>query len=109
MNRFPSRMFRWAAIYGVIVLGDLNETRTPLDRLPPPAAAHRVGSIACLERDGFVDAWRCKHPDAIRHPGFTHAIGGARPSQSRIDYVWCKGVPAASLMQVHIQAPRRNQ
>ena len=46
--------------------------------------------------------YRHLHPSAARSPGFTHAIAGLRPSQSRLDYVWCKGCSLASLLQVHI-------
>ena len=92
----------------VVVMGDLNETLTPLDRLPQPAAAPAarvaLSPIARLQREGFLDCYRSMHASAALAPGFTHSVAGARPSQSRIDYVWTKGFGAASLLQTHIDA-----
>src|SRR6185295_14935265 len=35
-------------------------------------------------------------------PGFTHIIEGARPVQSRLDYVWVKGSSRHALLRVDI-------
>ena len=104
-------ILQWSVgVQQVCVMGDLNETHSYLDRLPRPPAAHaaaaalpRLGPIRCLQQDGFLDAWRSMHPSA---PGFTHSITGehARASHSRIDYVWCKGIHAADLLQVQISS-----
>ena len=89
----------------VIVMGDLNETLTVFDRQPqPPAAPAASGTtpISYLINDGYRDAWRTLHPSAQRIPGFTHCISGERKSQSRIDYIWCKGLDAGDMLQMHI-------
>ena len=104
-----AKIVQWSVgMQRVVVMGDLNETLTPLDRLPQPAAAPAVRAalspIACLQREGFLDCYRSMHASAALAPGFTHSVAGARPSQSRIDYVWTKGFSAASLLQIHIDA-----
>jgi hypothetical protein len=88
------------------VLGDLNETLTMHDRQPQSAsaAASPAAPIAHLRDDGFTDVYRHLNPDALLAPGFTHFIDGVRPSRSRIDYIWSKGVPAASLLRARIDA-----
>ena len=102
-------ILRWSIdVQQVIVMGDLNETYSRNDRLPRPAAAAaaRSGPISCLQQEGFIDAWRSKHP---HDDGFTHSITTefARPSHSRIDYVWCKGISAAHVLQVHVSTALR--
>ena len=98
----------------VIVLGDLNETLTPHDRHPRPAAAasHRAADspIQCLVREGFVDAYRIAHSDPARFPGFTHSIrSAARDCSSRIDYIWTLGCSAASVLKTQIDASLHHQ
>ena len=91
----------------VVVMGDLNETRTIFDRQPQPAAAPAASGatpISNMLRDGFMDVWRTLHPSAEHRPGFTHCISGDRRVQSRIDYLWCKGSQRADLLQVHIDS-----
>ena len=92
----------------VIVMGDLNETLTPLDRHPGAAAATAaaplrplaaLSPIRCLVQQGFIDVFRHLHPLS---PGFTHCIAGVRPVQSRLDYIWCKGHSPASLLRISI-------
>ena len=96
-------MERWNALGG-----DLNETLTSWDRLPQPAIAASAARAAALspitrlQREGFLDCYRSMHASAALDPGFTHSIVGARPSQSRIDYIWVKGISLASLLQVQI-------
>jgi exonuclease III/ribonuclease HI len=87
----------------VIVMGDLNETLTPWDRAPRLAAARPAFTpISCMQQEGFTDVYRHVHPSPHAAPGFTHAVPGARPSQSRIDYLWCRGFAPASFQRVGI-------
>jgi hypothetical protein len=85
-------------------MGDLNETLTRWNRLPQPPLSVRAAAapIAHLQDEGFTDVYRHLRPDAALSPGFTHILDGARPSRSRIDFIWCKGVPVAALREVHI-------
>ena len=107
-RKLYATILQWSAgLHAVVVLGDLNETRSRHDRLPlQPARASAVAAAASpmlqLQHDGFTDVYRALHPSAQLSPGFTHILDGARPSQSRIDYIWSKGVSAASLLQCHI-------
>ena len=101
-------LMRWTVgVAQVLVMGDLNETLTPLDRsaplvrLVPPAAS----PLHCLVQQGYTDVWRHLHPAA---PGFTHVLDGLRPSRSRLDYVWSKGIGGASLLHAHISAALRD-
>jgi exonuclease III len=90
----------------VVVMGDLNETLSPFDRLPRPlprhAAAAASSPMQALAADGFTDAWRHLHPSAELQPGFTHARDTPHPSRSRIDYIWLKGFNAAALQRACI-------
>lgn len=103
-------IMRWTlGMQQVIVLGDLNETLTPQDRLPVPAA-RRAGPIDCLAREGFVDVYRSVHPNASLQPGFTHAVDNAvRSTRSRIDYIWTQGFAAASVLRVCIDGKLHEQ
>lgn len=47
-------------------------------------------------------------PSAVSFPGFTHEIDGVRPVRSRLDYLWCNGIDAASIQQVHIDTRLRS-
>ena len=91
----------------VILLGDLNETLTPHDRFPfrarplPARAPAAPSPIQCLPLEGFTDVYRHLHP--VPTAGFTHVISSAaRPSRSRIDYIWTRGCSAASLLRACI-------
>lgn len=91
----------------IIFMGDLNETLTAGDRYPRgglPRARASSKPIHCLVDDNFTDVYRLRHPDALRSPGFTHFIDSliGRCSRSRIDYIWTKGLAAASLLSIHI-------
>lgn len=95
----------------VVLLGDLNETRTPYDRFPLRRADQRPGvarrALQCLIDEGFTDAYRLQHADAQRHPGFTHRINSAVPARctrSRIDYIWTRNVDAADHVRFHIDS-----
>ena len=105
---------RWSVgMQQVVVMGDLNETLTVHDREPPPRsapAASGLTPISYLTQDGYTDVWRALHPSAQLTPGFTHRIDGehARPSQSRIDYLWCKGIDRADLLRVRIDTSLRH-
>ena len=100
-----SEILKWSKeVQQVIVMGDLNETRSHWDREPQPAP--RVGAAAAdsplhsLVAEGYTDVYRHLHPDASASPGFTHTISGVRPSRSRIDFIWCSpDIPVASLLQ----------
>ena len=90
----------------VIVMGDLNETLTPYDRLPlrhRPHASSASPPIHSLQQSGFIDEYRRHHPDAALSPGYTHIYPSAiRPSSSRFDYIWTLGLPAASSRRIAI-------
>ena len=109
-HQLYAELLQWSVgMQQVVLMGDLNETLTSFDRLPRPAAASAASAAAaaptpiqCLVREGFSDVYRTLHPCASRQPGFTHAILGARPVQSRLDYLWCKGVGRGELLQAHV-------
>ena len=110
-----AELLGWSAgMQQVVLLGDLNETLTRWDREPAPApraggpAAAAVSSpLLTLVADGFTDVYRHLHSDAGRNPGFTHVLDGARPSRSRIDYIWCREISSASLLRCEIDASLR--
>jgi len=106
----------WSAgMHQVLLLGDLNETLTLWDREPHSAlraggagaAAAASSPLLTLVVEGYTDVYRHMHPDAVRDPGFTHVLEGARPSRSRIDYIWSKDVSTASLLRCEIDASLR--
>jgi len=107
-----AEFLRWSSgVQQVIVLGDLNETLTRWDRQPQTAlralaagAAAASSPLRTLEADGYTDVFRHLHPNAEASPGFTHTLDGARPSRSRIDYIWSKGMPAASLLRCTVDS-----
>jgi exonuclease III/ribonuclease HI len=108
-----AELLGWAAgMQQVIVLGDLNETLTQWDRQPlsaPRAAAAAVASpLHTLQVEGFTDVFRQLHFDASLTPGFTHLIDGARPSRSRIDYIWTKDVAFGSLLRCEVDNSLRS-
>lgn len=105
---------QWSrGMHQVIVMGDLNETRVAADRASASAAAAaaRASAVAApaskhmdhLDREGFMDVYRQLHPlgSVPAAAAFTHFVPNP-PSASRIDYLWCKGITAASLMQARI-------
>ena len=111
-----AELLGWTAgMQQVVVLGDLNETLTRWDREPQSAlraaggaaAAAAASPLHTLVADGFVDVFRHLHPNAEREPGFTHVLDGARPSRSRIDFIWSKDVAAASLLRCDVDASLR--
>jgi len=109
-HKLYAEMATWTRdVHQVIFMGDLNETLTPQDRYPPLRLARAAAApIGCLAVDGFTDVFRHLHPDAFRSSGFTHHIDSlARPTRSRIDYIWTKGVAAASLLAVRIDSRLR--
>jgi exonuclease III len=104
-NKLYTEIIRWSVdVQQVIVMGDLNETLTRYDRQPRPDAApiHPHSPMRCLIDEGYTDVWRYLHPSAEHQPGFTHVISGARPSRSRLDYLWCKGFNTHTLSEIHI-------
>jgi exonuclease III len=111
-----AEMIRWSAgVTQIVVMGDLNETRSPWERFPRPpdpsvraaAAAALASPLSALQQDGFTDVYRHMHPSAEHSPGFTHVIDGVRPSRSRLDYIWCKGLSAADLLHVQVDPALR--
>jgi exonuclease III len=113
-HQLYAELLQWSVgMQQVLLLGDLNQTCTPWDRRPaPPAPAHAHAHVTpapinCLEQEGFLDAFRIAHPDAMRTPGFTHVQEGARRVQSRLDYIWCKGIGRDAVQQVRIDAQLR--
>ncbi len=108
-HQLYAEMLSWCVgVKQVIVLGDLNETLTPLDRHPPrapPPATAASSPIRCLQQEGFTDVYRQLHPGAAHQPGFTHAIDSRTHSvRSRIDYIWTRGFSAPSLLHASIDA-----
>jgi exonuclease III len=109
-----AELLAWSAgMQQVIVMGDLNETLTRWDRQPSPApragvAAAMASPIHTLQAESFTDVFRQFHPDAALTPGFTHVLDGARPSCSRIDYIWTRDVSAASLLRCEVDASLRS-
>ena len=116
-----AEMLQWTRdIPYVIIMGDLNQTLTRLDRnkqtrdhtqrpssssSSPSSTAASASSpslssssfptsspIHCLIAEHFTDIYRLHHPDASLHPGFTHEIiSDRRCTRSRIDYIWSRG------------------
>lgn len=104
-HRLYAELLRWAVgMHQVVVMGDLNETLTALDRSPRPAArVAAVSPISNLQQEGFTDVWRHLYPSAAIHPGFTHASDSIiRSTRSRIDYIWTRGVPAACILHSRV-------
>ena len=113
-----TELLSWARdVQMVMLLGDLNETLTPLDRTPAPAASSdaarrarssAMGTIGTLPASSFVDEFRRLHPDVAVAPGHTHAVRSVtRSSSSRIDYVWTRGIDAACVRHVRIDTSLR--
>ncbi|HVW99389.1 MAG TPA: reverse transcriptase domain-containing protein, partial [Candidatus Babeliaceae bacterium] len=96
----------------IIVLGDLNETVTSMDRYPISHLRHPHQSpanpIQHLIRDNFIDVYRTLYPNIQINPGFTHFIQGSRMIRSRLDYIWCKGINKESVLQIHIDSRLRS-
>ena len=94
----------------VIVMGDLNQTYAAHDRYPalPPgrlASAHAASTIRSLIDDHYTDVYRLLHPDVRRSAGFTHLIHSlVRPSRSRIDYIWTRGISHRSLLSCQVDS-----
>jgi exonuclease III len=107
-----AELLQWSVgMQQVLLLGDLNQTCAPWDRLPAPAAPARglhatPAPINTLEHEGFVDAFRVLHPDGARTPAYTHVLEGAR-KQSRLDYIWCKGLAPEDVQRVRIDTRLR--
>ena len=107
-----NEMTQWALnMPRVIVMGDLNQTMTPADRIPhplthhhsSPAAALAASPIQCLQHERFTDAYRLLHPHAAHSPGFTHEIMSERRHiRSRIDYIWTRGYDPLSHISINI-------
>lgn len=53
-----------------------------------------------MQTDGYVDAWRCVHPDAVRAPGFTFPVW--RP-HVRLDYVFTPAAHAARIRSCDVR------
>ena len=82
-----------------ILLGDFNETRSPLDRSSTSRATTGSRWLQCLEDEGLTDVYRHLHPT---EPGFTHftnAVGGVAV-KSRLDYVWMNDIEGVTRCQV---------
>jgi exonuclease III len=116
-HKLYQEMMSWTrGVQQIVFMGDLNETLTSYDRHPRPApvgpraaAAATPSPIQCLIDEGFTDVYRLLHPDARRQPGFTHFIDSTTQcSRSCIDYIWTRGAPAASHLDIHIDAKLRD-
>ena len=59
-------------------------------------------TIEMMGTDGYVDAWRCVHPDAELDPGYTFPVWHPHV---RLDYVF---VPSAYASQVRTCEVRRS-
>ena len=84
---------------------DSRGCRPSLSRSGSSGSSHRrrKQTLDHLEREGFIDVYRHLHPlgAAAARAGFTHFVPNP-PSASRIDYLWCKGIHAASLTLARI-------
>lgn len=83
----------------VILTGDFN-VPSHLDWTAATAGAHGgVGPVAwpeslLVEKAGFVDAFRARHPDPVLTPGNSwSSIHKKDEPQDRIDFIHCKGSP----------------
>jgi hypothetical protein len=64
--------------------------------------------IDALAQAGFVDEYRRCYPDASATPGYTHYIDSAmRPSCSRIDNIWTRGIDAECASRVRLSSKLR--
>ncbi len=93
----PDKLYRqvlkWTSVDvcdRAMMLGDLNETMTAMDR---SSTAGKHGRwISCLPSAGFVDAYRAVH--GTNKSGYTHCAkrgDGVPAAQSRLDYVFVRG------------------
>ena len=101
-----AELFLWATgMTHVVLLGDLNETLSSLDRYAAAGAARRADparsrTLSCLQQAGYTDVYRHMHPLT---PGYTHEIDSAlRTTRSRIDYIWTHGLDAHAHSRVRI-------
>ncbi len=91
-SRIHDEVLEWAAsrprAHRVVVMGDMNETRTLLDRRSVGAVYAPDRLLSKLDSAGFVDAYRRLHPNS---PGYTRGReSAAGMSQARLDYVWVR-------------------
>jgi exonuclease III len=116
-HQLYNEMMQWSTnMNQVIIMGDLNQTLTRMDRLqlcqrsndvlPNDTPTRRSDSssaspaIHCLIQEHFTDVYRLLHPHTT---GFTHEIISTRRHiRSRIDYIWSRGIADASHLHIHI-------
>jgi exonuclease III len=115
-HQLYAEMLSWTVdMHQIIMLGAFNETRTVHNPLPLRQAASlsAVSSVTpspidALAQAGFVDEYRRCYPDASASPGYTHYIDSAlRPSCSRIDYIWTRGIEAECATRVRLSSKLR--
>src|ERR1700720_1103121 len=84
----------------VIVMGDMNETMSNIDREYNSSATHHARLITQLSAAGMSDVYRLLHPKAS---GFTHFTSTAhRQSKSRLDYIFTMGWSPATIHYCNI-------
>ena len=110
-HQLYTELMQWSVgMQQVVVMGDLNETRTRWERWPQPllprSNRHAIPTpMSCLVQEGFIDVYRALHPDVRLQPGFTHGVDSrTKTVRSRLDYIWCKGFGVPALTQVSIDS-----
>src|SRR5680860_117633 len=90
-------ILKWAQGMQQVIRASAAAARAPAAAIPSPKHIDR------LEREGFFDVYRHLHPLVAppASPGFTHFVPNP-PSSSRIDYLWCRGFHAASLLHARV-------
>jgi exonuclease III len=86
-----ARILRWSSdrlVHRALIMGDFNETCSPMDRSENLHGSLYRRCISSLLDDGFIDCFRSLHSE----PGFTcQTPVPGRLALSRIDYILAKG------------------
>ena len=99
VSKMYKRLEKWSELgKHQIILGDFNETISPLDRLNPSPKYGRW--ISELTSVGMMDSYRTLNPFT---PGYTHFIeGNLREVKSRLDYIFIGGWSRESLRKCYV-------
>lgn len=90
-RRFQDQLFELATGGRIVIAGDWNVSRSAIDTVPrlrtqEPHATARAQLNAHLERTGYVDAYRHRHPDGRAYSWFARSRSG-RLDAARVDYI----------------------